>query len=41
MEFLQDNGVKYTGDIVNNEPHGIGEMEMENGKIYKGGFKNG
>ena len=41
MEFLEDNGIKYTGDIVNNEPHGVGEMTMADGKKYIGGFKCG
>lgn len=41
MEFFAHSGIKYTGDLVNNEPHGTGEMVLEDGKIYKGGFKNG
>lgn len=41
MDFLGQAKIAYTGDLVNNEPHGVGEMTMEDGKVYKGGFKNG
>ena len=35
------NGVKYDGQLRNDEPHGKGVKTFANGDVYKGDFVDG
>lgn len=35
------NGAIYSGQILNELPHGEGELHSKNGTVYKGGFRHG
>ena len=36
-----ENNMRYTGEFLNNRPHGIGLQQFHNGDIYRGSMKDG
>ena len=41
MDFLDFSSVAYSGQQLNNEPHGEGVMKFPGGQTYKGTFQTG
>lgn len=41
VNFKENGWVMYEGFFLNGKKHGIGEMELNDGRLYKGEFKNG
>lgn len=41
MEYFDHVGISYDGDKINDEPHGFGQMTMQDGSKYTGNFFSG
>lgn len=41
FDFKPKGAVKYSGDMLNGNPHGNGNMTLPDGRIYQGEFFNG